>query len=94
MQAALEAIRILLSDAEPSAKTFAVFRFQGRLSREPEILPASFGPRRVLYPQLVSMRDDAMRFGPDPALHVGRCLADEFVALADDLARRLLSLSS
>jgi hypothetical protein len=35
-----------------------------------------------------------MRFGPDPALHVGRCLADEFVALADDLARRLLSLRS
>jgi hyaluronoglucosaminidase len=94
MQAALEAIRLLLSDAEPSAKTFAVFRFQGRLSREPEILPASFGPRRVLYPQLVSMRDDAMRFGADPALHVDRCLADEFVALADDLTRRLLSLNS
>ncbi len=94
MQAARDAITALLSDAEPSAKTFAVFRFQGRLTREAEILPASFGPRRVLYPQLVSMRDDAMRFGADPALHTGRCLADEFVALADELARRLLSLRS
>ncbi len=93
MQAALDAIRVLVSGADLPAKTLAVFRCQGRLSREAEILPASFGPRRVLYPQLASMRDDAMRFGADPALHLGRCLADEFIALADDVARALLGLN-
>ena len=40
----------------------------------------------MLYPQLASMRDDAMGFGRDPALFVDRCLADEFVALAEKLA--------
>jgi hypothetical protein len=52
---------------------------------------ASFGPRRVLYPQLGSMRDDAAAFGDDQALFLDRCLADELVELAEQLALARLS---
>jgi hypothetical protein len=38
------------------------------------------------------MRDDAMRFGRDPALFHDRCLADDFTALVEELARRDLGL--
>jgi hyaluronoglucosaminidase len=69
-----------------SEKVLAFLRFEAGLACEPEITSASYGPRRVLYPQLVSMRDEAMAFGADPALVRGRCLADEFVALAEDRA--------
>jgi len=59
---------------------------QGALSREALPSQASYGPRRVLYPQLVSMRDEAMGFGADPVLYTGACLGDELVALAERIA--------
>jgi hypothetical protein len=40
----------------------------------------------VLYPQLVSLRDDEAGFGNDPALFSDRCLADEIVRFAEELA--------
>ncbi len=49
----------------------------------------SYGPRRVLYPQLVSMNEDEAGFGADPALFRDRCLADEIVRFAEDQALRL-----
>ena len=48
--------------------------------------PVSYGPRRVFYPQLASMRDDAMCLAPDPTLMRGRNLADDFVELVERVA--------
>jgi hypothetical protein len=67
-------------------RVFGFFRFEGLLSRLPSPPVASYGPRRVLYPQLVSMRDDGACFGADQALFVDRNLADEVVRLAERVA--------
>jgi hyaluronoglucosaminidase len=90
MQAATDFLRTCLGDTPLAAKTLAFFAMEGRLSRESSPARASYGPRRVLYPQLASMREDSMAFGADPALYVGRCLADELVGLAEDVALRRL----
>ena len=50
----------------------------------------SYGPRHLLYPQLCSMADDTMAFGADPTLIRDRCLADEFVLLAESRAMESL----
>jgi hypothetical protein len=65
---------------------FAFFHLEGKLTRIAPAAVASYGPRRVLYPQLGSLRDDQAQFGADQALFLGRCLADEVVALAEEVA--------
>jgi hypothetical protein len=86
MQAAADFLTTCLGDGPLAAKTLAFFAMQGRLSRESLPAEASYGPRRVLYPQLASMREEAMGFGEDRALYVGRCLSDDLVALAEGVA--------
>jgi hyaluronoglucosaminidase len=86
MRAAVRALAAFFGDGTRSEQVLAFFAMQGALSRETLPAKASYGPRRVLYPQLVSMRDDAMGFGADPVLHVGVCLADDLVALAERVA--------
>jgi hyaluronoglucosaminidase len=86
MAAALDLLESLCSDMAPMQLVFAFFRFEGLLTRIPPAAVASYGPRRVLYPQLGSMRDDAAAFGADQALFVDRCLADEVVRLAEGMA--------
>ncbi len=86
IEAALELLEALFAPCSRSAKMFAFFSFEGRLASEPPTGKTSYGPRRVLYPQLGSMRDDAMAFGVDPALVLDRCLTDEFVRFAEELA--------
>ena len=88
---ALDAIAGLHADATPAAKITALFALQLRLGSETQPRHTSYGPRRVLYPQLSSMFEDAMGLGADPALVRGRCLADEFVGLAEDLALEKLT---
>ncbi len=68
-------------------RVFAFFRLEGMLSRIVPSAVASYGPRRVLYPQLASLRDDAATFGADRALFVDCCLTDEVVAFAETIAR-------
>jgi hyaluronoglucosaminidase len=86
MRAAVECIAGI--DAAPQAKdgVFAFMALESKLSREPIPSVASYGPRRVLYPQLVSMRDDEMALTRDPTLVTDRCLADDFVTLAERFA--------
>jgi len=87
MHIALEALGILIDpDASAADRTLAYVRMEARLTRLPAARAVSFGPRRVLYPQLSSMRDEDMGFGPEPCLITGRCLADEMVDLVADLA--------
>ncbi len=86
MAAALDLLEVLCAGAAPLQQVFAFFRHEGMLTRIAPTAAASYGPRRVLYPQLRSLRDDAAAFGSDQALFVNRCLADEVVALAEELA--------
>lgn len=86
MSAALECLRALLLADRARERVFAFFALEGRLSRTLPGAAASYGPRRALYPQLVSMRDDQMALSPEPTLVRDRCLADELVRWVEDLA--------
>ena len=86
MAAALDLLEVLCTDTARMQQVFGLLRLEGMLTRIAPTAVASYGPRRVLYPQLASMRDDGAAFGADQALFVDRCLADEVVALAEQLA--------
>jgi hyaluronoglucosaminidase len=75
-----------LRDGARSQQVLAFFAMQGALSRETLPAQASYGPRRVSYPQLVSMRDDTMGFGADPVLYTDSCLSDKLVTLTERVA--------
>ena len=85
MRWALDALATLAREGPPSAKLTALFGLELRLGSELEPRHVSYGPRRVLYPQLASMLEDGMRLGPDPALVRRRCLSDAYVDLAEEL---------
>ncbi|MGH0028213.1 MAG: beta-N-acetylglucosaminidase domain-containing protein [Myxococcota bacterium] len=95
MAAAVDLLeRLLDPDARASDRVLGFFGFEARLSREEPCAAVSYGPRRAVYPQLTSMRGDAMALPPaggDPVLLRDRCLADELVALAEDAALARLS---
>lgn len=86
LAAALDLIEMFSSDCAAMQRVFALFRFEGTLTRIAPSAVASYGPRRVLYPQLGAMRDDAASFGADRALFVDCCLVDEVLRLAERLA--------
>ena len=86
MAAALDLLEVVSANAAALQRVFALFRLEGMLTRIEPSAVASFGPRRVLYPQLRSLRDDGAAFGEDQALFVDRCLADEMVGLAEEVA--------
>ena len=93
MMAALDLLAALRAGGPRKDAIFAFFRFAVR-SSEPPPAKVSYGPRRLLYPQLASMRDETMGFGADPWLLRGRNLADDFVALADAEAEEHLATSA
>ncbi|MCP5041436.1 MAG: hypothetical protein GY944_10455 [bacterium] len=92
MRIALDLLAVLASGAEGMELFLAFSRFEGRLTHVPTPGKASFGPRRVLYPQLHNHEDQAAAFGSDPALFVDRCLADAFVRHAEACAGRKLGV--
>lgn len=93
MQAALKAVSGIASAPDRLSRALAFFAFEGQLTRIPLPSPASYGPRRVLYPQLVSMRDDDAGLGADVALHRDRNLADEMVAAVEAWALARLEVA-
>jgi hyaluronoglucosaminidase len=88
--AALDMLEVMCTGAAAIQQVFAFFRLEGMLTRITPTAVASYGPRRVLYPQLGSMRDDAAAFSADQALFLDRCLGDEIVAFAEQVALRNL----
>ncbi len=86
MSAATDLLDVLSSDSTGMMCVWSFLRLEGLLTRIPPGTVASYGPRRVLYPQLASMRDDVATFSDDPALFVDCCLADEVIRLAEDAA--------
>ncbi len=79
-------LEALFGDGPRSERVLAFLALQGRLTRSPVGEKASYGPRRVLYPQLGSLRDEHMGFGSDPCLVRDRCLADAYLTWAEELA--------
>jgi len=88
--AALDMLEVMCAGAAAMQQVFAFFRLEGMLTRIAPSAVASYGPRRVLYPQLGSMRDDVAAFGTDQALFLDRCLADEIVSFAEKVALKQL----
>jgi len=82
MHAALDCIEVQRSDASPMQKHLAYFRLEARLTRLPALPHTSYGPRRVLYPQLTSMDEHAATLGPAPTLITERNLSDRLLTLA------------
>ncbi len=87
MQIALDALEALLDPRASAAdQVHAYVRMEGRLTRVPMPHAVSYGPRRVLYPQLRTMREEDMGFSEDPLLVLNRSLADEIVNFVAELA--------
>jgi len=87
IQIALDALETLLDpQASAADQVHAYVRMEGRLTRVPPLHGVSYGPRRVLYPQLASMREEDMAFTEDPLLLMNRSLADEIVNFVAELA--------
>jgi hyaluronoglucosaminidase len=86
------AVDLLESDSQPNDmdRVLAYFRFEGRLTHITLPRQASFGPRRVLYPQLRSHEDQAARFAADEALFLDCSLADAIVGYAERRACKRL----
>jgi hyaluronoglucosaminidase len=84
--AALEALEGILTGPTASQRCAALMVLEGRLTADATPVAQSYGPRRVLYPQIASMGDDTMMLGPDPALFRNRCLADAFILFAEEVA--------
>jgi hyaluronoglucosaminidase len=83
MLAALDFLDGLLREGPRLPKVLSLFGFEGRVQTVQSPSAVSYGPRRVVYPQLVSMRDDGAGFGSDPALFKDCNLADEMVSFAE-----------
>ncbi|MEN8182731.1 MAG: beta-N-acetylglucosaminidase domain-containing protein [Myxococcota bacterium] len=92
MRAALEFLEALGRDGSRMERLLAVFPFEARVRAAASEQAWSYGPRRALYPQFQSLRDDEACFGPDPALFLDRCLADEVVRFAQQRASDVLGL--
>jgi hyaluronoglucosaminidase len=91
MRSAARALEALVDPARSAlARVLAWMAAEGGLTLTPPSALVHYGPRRILYPQLADLTDAGARFGDDPALFVGRCLADEVVALAEEVAGRRL----
>ena len=76
-----------LVERAPAMKlALALFRMEGRLTRIAPAKRTSYGPRRVIHPQLASLEDDGARFSGDPVLFLDRCLSDELVCFAESQA--------
>jgi len=90
MSAALDLLETHSSGAHALDTSLAFFRFESRLLR-PVPATTSYGPRRALYPQLVSMREEEAGFGADPVLQLDRCPTDRLVRLAETSALRRLA---
>jgi hyaluronoglucosaminidase len=86
IQAAVEALGRIRSGQTSSDRCLAFMGLGFRVNLEPTPVAQSYGPRRVYYPQWVSMEDEEMALGSDPALYRNRCLADAFVEYVEDLA--------
>lgn len=89
MRASVDVLRQALSEGPRLPRVLSFFGFAARSAEPPPGATGahwSYGPRRVLYPQLASLRDDDAGFGDDPALFVDRCLADEVVRFAERYA--------
>ena len=90
MAAALDLLEALRAPSASLDRCLAFVRFEGRLTRDAPAATTSYGPRRVLYPQLEGLSQGEARFGPEPALYRDRCLADDMVRAAEREAERML----
>ncbi len=86
MLAAADFLDLLLRDGPRLPKVLSFFGFAARTHAAVSQVATSYGPRRVLYPQLASLRDDEAGFGDDPALFTDLNLADELVRFVEDFA--------
>ena len=84
--AALDLLDALAGPGSSLDKCLAFVRCEGRLTLDAPAATTSYGPRRVLYPQLEGLSRGDAHFGSEPALFRERCLADEIVASAEEAA--------
>ncbi len=80
---ACDYLAVLAGDGPALAGALAFFTFEGRLGYVETPREIAYGPRRALYPQLVSLANDAARTGDDPVLFLDHNLAEEVVRFAE-----------
>ena len=85
LETCVSLLQTIASEPEPMVLLRELFRFEANL-RESLPVEISYGPRRLVYPQLASLRADSAVFGNDPVLFRNRSLVDAIVDWAEDLA--------
>jgi hyaluronoglucosaminidase len=90
-QVAIEALLEVLGDGRRDERIFALMRMEGRLALEPDNGRTSYGPRRVMYPQLTTTDEDTMALSVEPTLIRHRNLIDEILEFVEDLSLFALS---
>ena len=93
MRIALDLLAVFDAGAEAMAMIVAFFRFEGRLTHIAGNVKVSFGPRRVIYPQLSSLEDTGAKFSGDESLFRDCCLAEKVVRYAEALVGRHLEVN-
>jgi hyaluronoglucosaminidase len=86
MQEAVDLLAVLVEEAPAMQVALAFFRMEGRMTRVDPASRVSYGPRRIVHPQLESLEDEGARFGDDPVLFVDHCLTEAVVRYAEGLA--------
>ena len=86
IRAALDLLAALDGPGPSLDKCLAFIRFEGRLTLDAPAATTSYGPRRVLYPQLEGLSHGGAHLASDPSLLRDRCLGDEIVAFAEEAA--------
>jgi len=81
-------LQLRAADASDLARCLALLRMEGILTRIPKGRVASYGVRRLLVPQLASMRARGAHFGSDPTLFLDHSLADAWIDFVAEEALR------
>jgi hyaluronoglucosaminidase len=91
MTLACDFLKVLAGEHPALDRALAFFTLQGRLGYLETPNAISYGPRRALYPQLVSHANTGARFGADPVLFLDQNLAEEIVRFAEQQGLAQLS---
>gem|GEM_PF-1212528 len=91
MHAASKAlVQLRAADLSELARCLALVRMEGALTRIPQGVVTSYGPRRLLVPQLASMRERNAHFGTDPTLFIDHSLAETWIDFVEEEGLRVL----
>lgn len=84
LEAASNLLISSLSQSEGIELLLNFLRFESALNEIPLPKEISYGPRKILYPQVTTFGDGTAAFGSDPALYRNKSLVDDIVSAMEE----------